>query len=339
MTQDALAFPGGGGLRATARDTIVATVNYLVGSMTGTLAVAQELRRFNRFYTQRLGLLDTRHLQSPFTLAEARVIYELAQRERPTASDIAKALRVDAGYLSRMLQRLRERGVVRARVAPHDGRQRWLVLTPKGRRAFQTLDARATDSVEMLIRNLTSADQEQLVDAVGTVELLLADSRETSAVALRAPAPGDLGWVVQRNAELYHREYGWNADYERLVTRIVGDYTAAPEGPRNRAWIATSGGRRAGCIFLMPHEAPDVARLRLLLVEPWARGHKLGSHLVDTCIAGAREAGCARLTLWTNDILVAARRIYERAGFTLTKSEPHHSFGHSLVGQTWDLAL
>lgn len=307
--------------------------------MADIVAAARELRRFNRFYTRRLGLLNTRHLQSPFTLAEARVIYELAQRERPTASDIAKALLVDEGYLSRILQRLRERGIVRARVAQHDGRQRWLALTPKGQRAFRTLDARATEGVETLIRNLTPADQQQLVDAVGTVEVLLSDARDAAAVELRAPVPGDLGWVVQRNAELYHQEYGWNADYERLVARIVGDYAAAPEGPRNRAWIVTLGGRRAGCVFLMPHEAPDVARLRLLLVEPWARGHKLGSRLVETCIAGARDAGCSRLTLWTNDILVAARRIYERAGFRLTKSEPHHSFGHSLVGQTWDLAL
>ncbi|HSA56070.1 MAG TPA: helix-turn-helix domain-containing GNAT family N-acetyltransferase [Gemmatimonadaceae bacterium] len=307
--------------------------------MSGTLAAAQQLRRFNRFYTQRLGLLNTRHLQSPFTLAEARVIYELAHRERPTASEIAVALLVDEGYLSRILQRLRERGMVRARTAQHDGRQRWLALTPKGRRAFQTLDARATDSVERLIRNLPPARQQQLVDAVATVETLLSDAPPAGTVGLRPTAPGDLGWVVQRNAELYHQEYGWNADYERLVARIVGDYAAAPEGPVNRCWIATVGGHRAGCVFLMPHEEPGVARLRLLLVEPWARGHKLGTLLVATCIDGAREAGCARLTLWTNDVLVAARRIYERAGFRLVKSERHESFGASLVGQTWDLLL
>lgn len=307
--------------------------------MTGTLAAAQQLRRFNRFYTQRLGLLNSRHLQSPFTLAEARVIYELAQSEHLTASELAQALLVDEGYLSRILQRLRDRGVVRARVAEHDGRQRRLALTPKGRKAFRTLDARATDSVESLIRNLAPSDQQQLLDAVRTVEVLLAGAREASAVELRSPVAGDLGWVVQRNAELYNLEHGWNADYERLVARIVADYAAEPEGPRNRAWVATVGGRRAGCIFLMPHEQPEVARLRLLLVESWARGHGLGSRLVATCIEGAREAGCTRLTLWTNDVLVAARRIYERAGFMLTASEQHQSFGHSLVGQTWDLTL
>lgn len=307
--------------------------------MIGTLTAAQHLRRFNRFYTQRLGLLNSRHLQSPFTLAEARVIYELAQREQLTASELAQALLVDEGYLSRILQRLRARGVVRARVAEHDGRQRWLALTPKGRKAFQTLDARATDSVESLIRDLAPPDQQQLLDAVRTVEVLLGDRRDVRTVELRSPVPGDLGWVVQRNAELYHLEYGWNADYERLVARIVADHAAEPEGPRNRAWVASVGGRRAGCIFLMRHEQPEVARLRLLLVESWARGHGLGGRLVATCVEGAREAGCARLTLWTNDVLVAARRIYERAGFMLTTSEQHQSFGHSLVGQTWDLAL
>lgn len=304
-----------------------------------TLAAAQRLRRFNRFYTQRLGLLNSRHLQSPFTLAEARVIYELAHRERPTASELSQALVVDEGYLSRLLHRLRARGVVRARVAEHDGRQRWLALTPKGRKAFHTLDARATDSVEGLIRNLAPPGQQQLLEAVETVEALLSDAREAGPIVLRTPVPGDLGWVVQRNAELYHEEYGWNADYERLVAGIIGEYAAAPEGARNRGWIATVGGRRAGCIFLMPHDQPDVCRLRLLLVEPWARGQGLGGRLVAACIEGAREAGCKRLTLWTNDILVAARRIYERAGFVLTASERHESFGHSLVGQTWDLSL
>lgn len=313
--------------------------------MPGALAVAHRLRQFNRFYTQRLGLLSTRHLQSPFSLAEVRVLYELAHRGQPTASDIAGALVMDEGYLSRLLHRLRQQGLVRARPAPHDGRQRWLALTSKGRKVFKTLDGRATDSVVSLLHDLTPKEQQRLLNAVTTVEALLGDGPteaqpvHADAMEFRSPTAGDLGWVVQRHGELYRREYGWNADFERLVARIVGEFAATPSGPKQRCWIATVGGRRAGCVFLMPGPQPEVGRLRLLLVEPWARGHSLGTRLVVTCIEAARQGGYARLTLWTNDALVAARRIYERAGFRLTHSERHHSFGKSLVGQTWDLLL
>jgi DNA-binding MarR family transcriptional regulator/N-acetylglutamate synthase-like GNAT family acetyltransferase len=313
--------------------------------MPDALAAALRLRQFNRFYTRRLGLLNAGHLRSPFSLAEVRVLYELAHREQPTASDVATALDMDEGYLSRLLRRLRQQSLVRARAAPHDGRERWLGLTAKGRKAFATLDARATDSVVGLIQDLAPPEQQRLVGAVTTVEALLDGAPTESppasadAVELRSPAPGDLGWVVQRHGELYSREYGWNVDFERLVARIVGEFAAAPAGPVQQCWIATVGGRRAGCVFLMPGAQPDVARLRLLLVEPWARGHKLGTRLVARCIDAARQAGCMRLTLWTNGVLVAARRIYERAGFHLTHSERHQSFGKSLVGQTWDLTL
>jgi DNA-binding MarR family transcriptional regulator/RimJ/RimL family protein N-acetyltransferase len=313
--------------------------------MSDTLAAALRLRQFNRFYTQRLGLLNANHLQSPFSLAEVRVLYELAHREQPTASDIAAALVMDEGYLSRLLRRFRHQGLVRARAAPQDGRQRWLALTSKGQKAFKTLDVRATDSVVSLIQGLGSPERQELASAVMTVEALLdgapteAQAVRADAVELRSPDTGDLGWVVQRHGELYSREYGWSVDFERLVARIVGEFAAGPGGPTQQCWIATVGGRRAGCIFLMPGAQSDVSRLRLLLVEPWARGHSLGTRLVATCIDAARRAGCARLTLWTNDVLVAARRIYERAGFRLTHSERHHSFGKSLVGQTWELML
>jgi DNA-binding MarR family transcriptional regulator/predicted GNAT family acetyltransferase len=310
------------------------------------LPTAARVRRFNRFYTSRLGLLDASHLHTPFTLAEARVLYEVAHREEPTAGAIADALDLDPGYLSRLLRGLRHRGLLTARAVSHDRRRRVLSLTTRGRRAFTTLDARATAAVAGLLEGLSHSQRDRLLDSFETVETLL--KRHTPAeeptrgtppvVALRAPGPGDLGWVVQRHGELYEEEYGWNADFERLVARIVGEFAAAEPGPRQRCWIATVDGRRAGCVFLMPG-SEGVGRLRLLLVEPWVRGHGLGGRLVDTCIQAARRAGCRTLTLWTNDVLTAARRLYERAGFRLVKSERHRSFGKTLTGQTWDLDL
>lgn len=305
--------------------------------MPDTVAVAHRLRKFNRFYTKRLGLLDAGHLQSAFSLAEVRVLYELAHRERPTASDVAAALGMDAGYLSRILRRLRQHGLVAARPVPHDGRQRRLSLTSKGRKSFETLDARATDGVVDLIRHLDAPDRDELVGAVGRFEHLLDPAEAASGdVELRAPAPGDLGWVVQRHGEVYAREYGWNLEFEKLVARIVGEFAAGSEETKQRCWIATVGGRRAGSIFLMPGPAPEVARLRLLLVEPWARGHGAGTKLVEACLAAARRLGYARLTLWTNDRLHAARRIYERTGFRLVGSERHRMFGKPSIGQTWE---
>ena len=311
-------------------------------------AAAARVRRFNRFYTRRLGLLDEGHLCSPFSLPEVRVMYEVAHRERPTAAAIAAALDVDAGYLSRLLRGLRHRGLLTARVVPHDRRQRVLALTPRGRRTFAGLDARASADVAALLADLSAAERERLLVSLETVQTLLdADQpapaeRTARAVAprvvLRAPAPGDLGWVVQRHGELYAEEYGWNEDFERLVAGIVGDFATTPPGPRQRAWIATLEARRAGCVFLMPG-GEGVARLRLLLVEPWARGHGVGGLLVDTCIRAARRAGCQTLTLWTNDVLSAARRLYERAGFQLVTTERHRSFGKALTSQTWDLDL
>jgi DNA-binding MarR family transcriptional regulator/GNAT superfamily N-acetyltransferase len=304
---------------------------------------ALRLRQFNRFYTRRLGLLEPTHLQSPFSLAEVRVLYELEHRDRPTASDIATGLNMDEGYLSRLLRRLRQHGLVRARTATHDGRQRRLALTAKGRKAFQSLSGRATDSVLSLIEHLTAQEQQELVSAVHSVESLLETPAEKSTLAgtveLRPPRPGDLGWVVMRHGELYDQEYGWNEEFERLVAGIVGGFAAGPAGPLQQCWISTLASRRAGSVFLMPGPEPDIGRLRLLLVEPWARGQGVGSTLIDACIGAARAAGCRRLTLWTNDVLAAARRLYERAGFRLVHSERHQSFGKRLVGQTWDLDL
>jgi DNA-binding MarR family transcriptional regulator/GNAT superfamily N-acetyltransferase len=310
-------------------------------------AAAARVRRFNRFYTRRLGLLDQGHLHSPFSLPEVRVMYEVAHRERPTAAAIAAALGVDAGYLSRLLRGLQRRGLLAARVMPHDRRQRLLTLTARGRRTFAGLDARATAEVAAMLEGLSPVERDRLVGSLATVQALLERDQSGSAgevggpapaIALRAPAPGDLGWVVQRHGELYAEEYGWNEDFERLVARIVGDFAAAEPGPRQGGWIATVDSRRAGCVFLMPGQE-GVARLRLLLVEPWARGHGLGGLLVNTCIQAARRAGCHTLTLWTNDVLSAARRLYERAGFRLVETERHRSFGKALTSQTWDLDL
>jgi DNA-binding MarR family transcriptional regulator/GNAT superfamily N-acetyltransferase len=311
------------------------------------VADASRLRQFNRFYTGRLELLDRHHLDSPFTLPEVRVMYELAHRDQPTASEVAAATGMDEGYLSRLLRGLRKQGLVRARATPHDGRKRALTLTDKGAHTYAVLDERATESMVGLIRDLSPSERQQLTSAAATIESLLDSQRtepapagaEATEVELREPRPGDLGWVVQRHGELYNREYGWDVNFERLVARVVGDFAASPGSARRRCWIATLEGRRAGSIFIMPGDTEDTAKLRLLLVEPWARGHSVGTKLVEACIDAARQAGCRRLTLWTNDVLTTARRIYERAGFRLTDSAPHSIFGDSLVGQTWDLLL
>jgi DNA-binding MarR family transcriptional regulator/N-acetylglutamate synthase-like GNAT family acetyltransferase len=310
-------------------------------SLTDHLATAGRVRQFNRFYTQRMGLLNAGLLESPFSLAEVRVLYEIAHQSEPTAKIIADALRLDPGYLSRLLRGLRQRRLLIARAAPHDARERTLALTERGRKAFAALNSRATREVAGMLEGLSSAEQQTLVASLGRVEQLLGAEAEPGprpAIVLRGPETGDLGWVVQRHGELYREEYGWDADFERLVARVVGEFAAAEPEAGHHCWIATLNGERAGCIFLMPASA-TVAKLRLLLVEPWARGHGLGGRLVQACIEAAREGGYRTLTLWTNDVLKEARRLYQRAGFQLVKSERHRSFGKSLVGQTWELAL
>lgn len=304
------------------------------------LAAVAPVRRFNRFYTRRLRLLDAGHLGSPLSLSEVRVLYEIAHGDGVSAGAIADALDLDAGYLSRMLRGFRRRGLVAAAAAPDDGRRRTLRLTRSGRRAFARLDARASDQVHDMLGRLGAGELDRLVGAMAQIESLLEDERPATAAAieLRAPGPGDLGWVVQRHGEMYAAEYGWGAPFERLVARVVGEFAAAGEDARQRAWIATVDGRRAGCVFVMKG-SETIAQLRLLLVEPWARGHGLGGHLVRACMAGARELGYARMTLWTNEVLHAARRIYEREGFQRVAREKHRIFGPELVGETWERDL
>ena len=303
----------------------------------GTAAV-DRVRRFNRFYTRRLRLLDAGHLGSPFSLSEVRVLYEISHHADTSAGAIAAALELDAGYLSRMLRSFRRRGFVAAAAAPLDGRRRILRLTARGRQAFARLDTRASGQVRAVLAPLGGRDLEPLLDAMERIETLLErGSGSAGTVELREPRAGDLGWVVQRHGEMYADEYGWGLPFERLVARVVGEF-AAGDDARQRAWIATLDGRRAGCVFVMPG-SEKIAKLRLLLVEPWARGHGLGLLLVRTCMAGARELGYARMTLWTNAVLHAARRIYQREGFALVGRERHRIFGPELMGETWERDL
>jgi DNA-binding MarR family transcriptional regulator/GNAT superfamily N-acetyltransferase len=299
------------------------------------------VRRFNRFYTRQMGLLDEGLLHSPFSLTEVRVLYEIAHRTTPTATAIREELGLDAGYLSRILLRLRKAGLVSATPAAGDRRQRLLALTGRGRRTFGALDARSSRDVAVLLGRLTPSARRHLLQSMQRVETVLSPSTAgpgSVRVALRAPAPGDLGWVVQRHGELYAAEYAWNEEFETLVAGIVAEFAARFDPRWERAWIAELGGVRAGSVFLV-RQSDEVAKLRLLLVEPWARGHGLGQALVRVCIDFAREAGYRTITLWTNSVLDAARRIYQKAGFRLVGTERHRSFGQDLVAETWELEL
>jgi DNA-binding MarR family transcriptional regulator/GNAT superfamily N-acetyltransferase len=270
-----------------------------------------------------------------------RVLYEIAHRTAPTAGVIGRELGLDAGYLSRILLRLRKAGLVSATPMAEDRRQRRLALTVRGRRTFGALDARSSRDVAVLLGRLSPTARGQLLTSMRRVETALSapgTAPGAASVALRASAPGDLGWVVQRHGELYAAEYEWNEEFEALVAGIVAEFAARCDPRRERAWIAELDGVRAGSVFLV-RQSDDMAKLRLLLVEPWARGHGLGHALVRACIDFAREAGYRTITLWTNSVLDAARRIYQQAGFHQVGSERHHSFGHELVSETWELDL
>jgi DNA-binding MarR family transcriptional regulator/predicted GNAT family acetyltransferase len=301
------------------------------------------MRRFSRFYTRRIGVLQDRFLQSPFSLAEARVLYELTQRERPTATELAACLDLDAGYLSRILRGFAERGLVTKTPSPEDRRQSRLALTPKGRKAYAPLERRSRDDVAAMLGALADADQERVLAAMGTIERLIGEPRreptaEQRSYVLRAPLTGEMGWVVARHAALYAQEYGWGARFEGLCAEIVAEMIATYDPARDRHWIAEMDGEPVGSVFCVK-ASDEVAKIRLLLVEPKARGHGIGARLVDECITFARAAGYKKMTLWTHSVLVAARRIYQAAGFELMAQWEHADWGVPVVGETWDREL
>jgi DNA-binding MarR family transcriptional regulator/N-acetylglutamate synthase-like GNAT family acetyltransferase len=297
-------------------------------------------RRFNRFYTRYVGALQRRFLGSPFTLAETRVLFELAHRGELTATAIGKDLDLDNGYLSRMLQSFVQRGLVRRQPSSSDARQSLLSLTPKGREIFEPIDRRQHDEVALTLHGLSDEEQQRLGHAMRTIERILGgeDAAEPMYVVRSDLRPGDLGWVVERHGALYAREYGWNEEMEALVAEICASFVTHFDPKCERIWIAERDGMRVACVFLVKKSA-TVGQLRLLLVEPSARGLGIGRRLIQECIQFARTAGYRKIVLWTNDVLHAARHLYEEAGFKLVKEERHHSFGRDLVGQYWDLKI
>ena len=298
-----------------------------------------DVRHFNRFWTRQIGVLREGYLESPFSLTEVRVLYEFARREETTASELGEELGLDAGYLSRILRGFEKHGLIHKRPSEADGRRRLLRLTERGREAFAPLDARSRGEIGAMLGGMSIAGQERLVKAMRTIERLLSGRPDpVIPYLLRPHQPGDMGWVVHRHGILYAREYGWDERFEALVAEIVAKFIRQYDPKLERCWIAERDGEIVGCVFLV-RESEEIAKLRLLLVEPKVRGLGIGSRLVEECIRFARQAGYRKITLWTNDVLDSARRIYKAMGFRLVHEEPHHSFGHDLVGQTWELML
>ncbi len=297
------------------------------------------VRRFNRFYTQRIGVLEDGYAGSPFSLTEARVLYELWQRDGMTATAIGRELGLDAGYLSRMLRRFQKSALIRKETSKDDARQSFLSLTQKGCKAFAPLEAGSNRQVGALLGRLNAAQQSDLLRALRTAEALLSHkSKAAPEVILRQPKAGDLGWVIARHGALYAREYGWGENFEGLCAQIIADMTQKFDPRWDRFWIAELDGENVGSVFLVK-DSEGVARLRLLLVEPSARGLAIGKRLTDECVRFARECVYQRITLWTHSVLTAARHIYAQAGFKLTSSEKKRSFGQNVVSEHWDLVL
>jgi DNA-binding MarR family transcriptional regulator/GNAT superfamily N-acetyltransferase len=301
--------------------------------------IAGRVRRFNRFYTRQIGILQKGYLKSPFSLADVRVLYELAHREKPTASEIAGALGLDAGYLSRILRDFEKRGLIARRPSAADARQSYVSLTRKGQTSFAQLDRRSHTEVSLMLGKLTPDGGRSLVEAMRTIEQLLGgQSDEKVPYILRSHQPGDMGWVIHRHGALYAQEYGWDERFEALVAEIAAKFIQNFDPKRERCWIAERDGAIVGSIFLVRQSA-KVARLRLLLVEPAARGLGLGGRLVEECIRFARLAGYRKITLWTQSTLYAARHIYKRAGFEVMSKQPYQDFGHDHISETWELIL
>lgn len=298
------------------------------------------VRRFNRFYTRQIGLLEEGLLDSEFSLTEVRVLYEMAQRRQTMAAELCKDLGLDAGYLSRILASFQKSGLIEKEESPNDARQTLLSLTKKGRKTFEPLNARSDEQVAAILGKLSSAKQADLVQAMGTIESILSPGGERlTSYILRQPRPGDLGWVVERHGVLYYKEYGYDERFEALVAGIVAEFVENLDPTRERCWIAEKDGENVGSLFLVK-KSPSVAKLRLLLVEPSVRGLGIGKRLVTECVQFARDAGYKKIKLWTQSELAAARRIYETTGFRLAGKERHQSWGRNdLVAETWELKL
>jgi len=299
----------------------------------------EAIRGFNRFFTRQIGVLQEGLLHTPYSLTEARVLFELGRRGGLTATDLSGELGLDPGYLSRVLAGLEKRRMLERSRSETDGRRRVLSLTAEGEEAFSLLDARSREEVSEMLGGLLEGDRHRLLEAMRTIEGILTDSfKYSEPFILRGPDPGDMGWIVHRHGALYAREYGWDERFEALVARIVSEFVDDHDPANERCWVAEMDGEIVGSVFLVRQDEA-VAKLRLLLVEPKARGLGLGSRLVEECVRFARRKGYKTITLWTNSVLAAARHVYEEKGFELVDEEEHHSFGKDLVGQTWELAL
>ena len=297
------------------------------------------VRAFNRFYTRQIGLLRKGFLNSPFSLTEMRILYELAHGDAPSATDIARKLDLDAGYLSRTLGKFEKSGLIKRAASAADARQTLLTLTAKGQKTFAPYERRSDEDVAEMLGKLSEADQARLVGAMHNIEELLGESPDISEpYLLREPRHGDFGWIITRHGVLYAQEYGWTAPFEGLCAQIVADFANNNDPARERCWIAERDGENVGTVMLVK-DSEETARLRLLLVEPKARGLGIGKRLVEECLRFARQAGYRKMTLWTHSVLTPARKIYQNAGFTLTASEAYHRWGNDVVGETWDLTL
>lgn len=306
-----------------------------------TAGQVERMRRFNRFYTQKIGLLEGGKLYDPFSLTETRLLYEIAHRERVTASDLVRDLGIDAGYLSRLLRGFEKQGLVARKAAKEDARQSLLSLTAAGRRAFAPQEDVSRRVLSPLVERLAPAERTRLVDAMDTITQLLSDVAPAGkpGFRLRPHRSGDIGWMVQKHGELYAAEYGWDSSFEALAAEVGAQFLRGFDPQWENAWIAElDSGERVGCVFLIRKSA-TVAKLRVLIVDPKARGLGVGKALVNACIDFARIKRYRKITLWTNSVLRAARGIYEKTGFRLVQSEPHESFGQKLIGETWELRL
>jgi DNA-binding MarR family transcriptional regulator/GNAT superfamily N-acetyltransferase len=302
--------------------------------------VGDRVRRFNRFYTEQIGLLTDRLLKSEYSLIQLRILYEIGYRDSPTAARIAHDLRLDRGYMSRILQRFQRQKLIKRTTSPDDARASLLALTTKGRLVFRTLDRRSSEQVAELLRQVSAKNQQRLLGAMQTIQEVLGPREEKEVViVLRDPHPGDLGWIVYRHGALYSQEYRYGATFEALVAKIVGEFVEHFDPLRERCWIAERDGEVAGSIFLV-RSTESIGKLRLLYVEPFARGQGIGKRLIDECVRFARQAGYQKVTLWTQSELLAARHLYGKAGFVRVKEEPNNSFGRDdLISETWELTL